>query len=156
MPEPVPFTGPRGSRPPGTPPQSAEPAESHTANDTPLTQLFNTLGDNIAELVRKEIQLARAEMTEKALDASTDAALVAAGGALAYAVLPAILSSTIDLFSKIFPRWFATLVVGGTTLGAGAFLALAGISRLRQTDWVPRQTIESVRENAETIKQHVG
>jgi hypothetical protein len=127
--------------------------ERQVQEERSLSELFSTLTEDIATLVRQEIQLARTELTEKGVEAGTDVALVAAGGALAGAGMFAFVSAAISLLATILPRWLAALVVGGALSGTGAALAYMGLQNLRDADLVPHRTIESIKDDAEIIKE---
>jgi hypothetical protein len=127
--------------------------ERQVQEERSLSELFSTLTEDIATLVRQEIQLARTELTEKGVEAGTDVALVAAGGALAGAGMFAFVSAAISLLATILPRWLAALVVGGALSGTGAALAYMGLQNLQDADLVPHRTIESIKDDAEIIKE---
>jgi hypothetical protein len=64
-------------------------------------------------------------------------------------VLTAFLVLVLDTF---MPSWAAALIVGLVYLGIAAFLAKRGQTALKQLTPVPEQTIETVKEDVEWLK----
>src|ERR687884_149948 len=106
-------------------------------NDRSLAELFAQLSQETAELVRREVRLAEVEMTQKAYRAGKNAGSLAAGGALAYAGLLAIVAGMIMLFGRTQRPWFSAFLVGLSVAGAGSLLALKGLEALRQEGVTP-------------------
>ena len=87
----------------GPPPPGAEPS---------LGELVKQLAQDSAMLVRQEVALAKTEMSQKAAQVGKDVGFLAAGGALAYAGLLAILAGVIAVLGLVIPIWLAALLVG--------------------------------------------
>ena len=73
------------------------------ANNASLGRLFRDLADDISDLTRKEIELARTETMEKVSNASKAVISMAAGGFIAYAGLLFLLSPAVLVFSTWVP-----------------------------------------------------
>lgn len=115
--------------------------------DQSLGELFGELTRELSALVRQEAALARAEMSEKVSHVGKDVAFLAAGGAVAYAGLLAIVAAIIIAIAEAGLSWWAAaLIVGVAVAGVGAFLVWKGLSALKQEDFVPRQTLQSLSE----------
>jgi len=127
--------------------------ESET--ERPLGELFADLARETSTLVRQEMQLAKMELSHKAKLAGRDAALVGAGGALAYAGLLAILAGVIAGLAALIPLWLSALLVGLVVAGAGYGLVLAGRTGLKRIDPLPKQTIETLKEDSTWAKHHL-
>ncbi len=123
-----------------------------------LGQLVDGLIDDWRTLWRKEIQLARTEMKEKLSKAGRAAAMVAGGGILLYTgfIVLMIGLPLVLLAITVMPFWLAALLVGLLVLIEGALLARWGMVRLKKVRAIPKQTTESVREDVEVVKDHVG
>lgn len=130
--------------------------EQYSKQDKSLGELFRDLAQEVSTLVRQEANLAKVEMSQKAAEAGKDVGMLAAGGAVAYAGLLAILAAIIcGLAQAGMPWWAAALVVGIVVAGAGGALAWQGLSALKKFDPVPRQTLETLKEDknaASTIR----
>ena len=117
-----------------------------------LGELFSALAQDTSTLVRKEVQLAKTELSQKATKVGKDVGFLAAGGAVAYAGLLAILAGIIVLLGQAIPMWLSALLVGLVVAGMGYFLARRGLDALKQTDLAPRQTIETLKEDGQWAK----
>ncbi len=121
-------------------------------DDRSLGELFSTLAQDTSTLVRKEVQLAKTEMSQKASRVGKDVGFLAAGGAVAYAGLLAILAGIIVLLGQAIPMWLSALLVGLVVAGVGYFLVRRGLDALKREDLAPRQTIETLKEDGQWAK----
>jgi len=127
-----------------------------TNDNRSLGDLFGDLARDMGTLVSQEIALARTELTEKASRAGKDVAMLAAGGLVAYAGLLAIIAAIIFLMAdRGVPLWASALIVGALVVGIGALLVQRGIAALRHQDLMPRQTIESIKDDTRWAKEQV-
>ena len=117
-----------------------------------LGELFAELAQDTSTLVRKEVQLAKTEMSQKASRVGKDVGFLAAGGAVAYAGLLALLAGVIVLLGQVIPMWLAAIVVGLVVAGVGYFLVRRGLEALKREDLAPRQTIETLKEDQQWAK----
>jgi len=124
-----------------------------TKEDRSLGELFAELSRESSTLVRQEIQLAKTEMTEKVSGMGQHFGMLAAGGALAYAGLLAIIAAAIIALDAWLPLALSALIVGVLVALIGYFLVQKGISSLKQVDLKPRETIESLKEDKEWAQQ---
>jgi hypothetical protein len=127
-----------------------------TKDERSLGDLFGDLARDMGTLVSQEIRLARTEMTDKASRVGKDIAMLAAGGFVAYAGLLAIIAAVIFLIADLgAPLWVSALIVGAVVAVIGGVLVQRGISALKQQDLMPRQTVESLKEDTEWAKEQV-
>ena len=121
-----------------------------------LGDLFGDLTREMGTLVRQEVELAKTEMTQKASQAGKNVASMAAGGAVAYAGFLAILAGIIiGIASLGVPWWLSAFIVGLVVTGVGYFLIQKGRDALKQESLAPRQTINTLKEDAEWAKEQV-
>ena len=125
-------------------------------NDRSLGELFADLAKESSVLVRQEVALAKAEMTQKAGQVGRDIGFLAVGGLVLYAGLLAIIAAIIIVLGTIgVPWWLAALVVGVIVAGVGYFLVQKGMQALKRENLAPKQTIETLKEDAEWAKEQV-
>lgn len=126
-----------------------------TPSDKPLSSLFSELAGETTTLVRKEVELARAEMSEKMGQAAAGAISLAAGGLVAFAgLIFLLLSATIGL-SNWVSDWLAALIVGGVVALIGIFMVMAGKNRLSTENLQPKRTIETLQEDKQWAKSQL-
>lgn len=119
-----------------------------------LGELFGDLARELTTLVRKELALAKTEFSEKVSNIGRDIALLAAGGAVAYAGFLALLAAIILALGELgVPWWLSALLVGIVVGGVGYMLVQRGLSALRQESLAPQKTIETLRDDAQLIKE---
>jgi hypothetical protein len=126
------------------------------SDDRSLGQLFGDLSRQLGTLIQKEIQLAKTEMTTRVTTVGRDAAMIGAGGALAYAALLLALIGVSFLVADLLDSTWLGFVIVAILVGVlAAVLIQRGRAELQKTDLAPRQTIETIKEDAEWAKQQV-
>lgn len=122
--------------------------------DRSLGELFAQMAQETSTLVRQEVTLAKAEMSQKASRAGKHVGVLAVGGAIAYAGFLATIAGVIYLLADIdvVPLWLAAFMVGIVVAAVGYFLVRKGLDALKQEDMAPRQTMETLKEGQQWIK----
>lgn len=122
--------------------------------DRSLGELFSDLSRETTTLVRKEVDLAKTELTAKATEVGKDIGFLAVGGAIAYAGLLVILAAlAIFLGDALNNYGLGALIVGLIVAAIGGFLVNKGLNDLKEANLKPEQTIESLKEDKEWIQQ---
>jgi hypothetical protein len=122
-------------------------------DDRSLGELFAELSHDVSALVRKEVELARTEMSHNVSRLGRHAAMVAVGGAVAYAGLLTIVAALVVILSTFGLTWWAsTLIVGIVVALVGYLLLQRGISAMQWDSFAPTETIETMKENAAWAK----
>ena len=126
---------------------------STTMNDRPLADLLRDLTDQTSALVRKEIELAKVELTSKGKRAGAGAGMFGGAGALGFYALGAFTAGLIILLGTAIEPWLAALVVALAYALVAGVLALAGKKQVeRATPPLPEQATESVKEDVRWTK----
>jgi len=124
--------------------------------DRPLTGLLTELAQETTTLVRKEVELAKAEVSEKVTQATSGAVSLAAGGMVAFAgVLFLLLALTFFLATMMDP-WLAALIVGGVVTVIGIILVSMGKSKLSARNLQPNRTIATLQDDKRWAKEQLG
>jgi MFS family permease len=132
-----------------------------TAHDTPpdelrerpLGDLVKQLAGQTSTLVRQEIDLAKAEMSEKATIAGKGAGLLSGAAVVGLLAAGALTAFLILLLSEAMDAWLAALIVAVVMGAIAAVLGMTGRNRIRTaTPAVPEQTVETVKEDVEWAK----
>ena len=121
-------------------------------DDRSLGELFSELAQETSTLVRQEVNLAKTEMSQKASRAGRHVGVMAAGGAVAYAGLLAILAGVIVLLDNVMPLWLSALLVGIVVAVVGYLLVRRALDALKREDFAPRQTMETLKEDQQWAK----
>ena len=116
--------------------------------ERPLGELVRRLSEQTSTLVRQELDLARAELTQKGKRASRGAGLLAGAAVAALLGLGALTACLILVLDAVMPAWLAALLVALAYAAIAAALAASGRSRLREAGpIVPERTVETVKED---------
>src|SRR3954469_13925433 len=126
-----------------------------TINDNrSIGELFSELSAQTSTLIRKEVELARHEMTRSVVEVARSSALFAGGAVIGYAgALVVLVGIAWGLADAGLPRWLAFVLVGVVTLLVGAGLALWAHQRLTTVSVVPNRTVETIRDDVEWAKE---
>ena len=128
----------------GGPPRPA--AEQSTA------ELVQRASEQLSRLVRDELALARAELTEKGKHAGVGVGLFGGGGVLALYGLATLIAAIVLLLSLALPAWAAALIVAVALFAVAAVLALIGRKQVKQAvPPMPTAAADSVRADVGAV-----
>jgi hypothetical protein len=116
-------------------------------------ELLGELANNSAALVRDEIDLAKQEMREKVSVLRSGAVTIAIGGLLGFVALLTLTAAAVAGLAHVMDTALAALLVGVVLAAVGGSIAFMGIGRLKRTSLKPQQTIETLEEDKEWLKQ---
>ena len=120
------------------------------AQDRSLGELFSDLSREASHLVRHEVALAKAELSEKAASIGRDVGFISVGGALLYAgLLTLVAALVIGLSQAGLDWWAAALIVGMVVTIVGYLSTHKGLSALKREQVRPTETIDTLKENAQ-------
>jgi uncharacterized membrane protein YqjE len=122
--------------------------------DRSVGELVHLLTAQVSTLVRKEVELAKAELSQKGKVIGIGGGMIGAAGLVAVLGLGALTAAAILALSQLIDEgWAAALIVGAAYLAAAGALALVGRRRIQEAaPLVPEQASESVKEDVEWIK----
>jgi len=121
-----------------------------------LGELFSELANETSTLVRQEVALAQTELTQKATRVGKNVGFLVVGGAVAYAALLAVIAAVIIGLANFIPAWASALIVGAVVGIASYLLISSALSALKRTSLAPTQTVESIKEDAQWLKNQVS
>jgi uncharacterized membrane protein YqjE len=126
---------------------------SDDLRDRSLGELLKQLSQETTRLVHQELELAKAELTQKGKQAGAGAGMFGGAGALGLAALGALTACFILALNAVMPAWLAALLVA-VVYGIIAFvLVKQGQAKMKAAGPpVPEQTIETVKEDVEWAK----
>jgi uncharacterized membrane protein YqjE len=121
-------------------------------DDRSIGELIAELSRETTTLVRQELQLAKAEMSQKASRAGKNVGFLVVGGVVTYTGLLAIIAAVIIVLGNVIALWLSALVVGAVIAAVGLILVIKGANTLRQEDPTPQETIETLKEDREWLR----
>ena len=121
--------------------------------DRALGELVQDLSRQTSTLIRQEMRLAQAELTEKGRHASKGAGMFGGAGVIALYGVGALIAAAILGLATVLEPWIAAAAVGAGLLAIAGILALTGKKEIEEaTPPKPEQAIESVQRDVETVK----
>jgi hypothetical protein len=113
--------------------------------------------ETVGRLARQELELAKAEMAEKGRQAAPGIAMISAAAAAGLLAAGALTAFLILVLDEVMPDWLAALLVAlGLAAGASA-LYYTGRNRVRRAGpLIPKQTVETVKEDIEWAKTQIA
>jgi uncharacterized membrane protein YqjE len=129
----------------------SEPQES--LREQSIGELVASLSRDLSTLVRQEMELAKAEMSEKGKKAGLGAGMFGGAGVAALLSLICLSVMAILVLNAWMRDWLAALIVTLVWAAAAGVLALRGREELRQLGSpVPEQTKDTIKEDIEWAK----
>jgi len=127
-----------------------------TKEEKSLGDLFSELASETSNLVKQEVSLAQAELTQKAVKVGKNVGFLVVGGAIGYAALLAFITALIIGLSYLIPAWAAALIVGIVVAIAAAVLIMSALNALKNVGLTPTQTVETIKEDAQWLKDQMS
>jgi uncharacterized membrane protein YqjE len=116
-------------------------------------ELLKELSDHTTTLVRKEIELAKAELGEKGKKAGQGAGMFGGAGLFGVFAFGALTTAIIAALDSAMELWLAALIVAVVYGAIAAVLALQGRNKVQEAGPpVPEQATESVKEDVQWAK----
>jgi uncharacterized membrane protein YqjE len=141
-----------------------QPPAGATRADTPppdpksasTGELIGTLTDQLTTLVRDEVRLAQAEVTQKARRLGVGAGLFGSAGVVALLGLNALITCVVLALGNVMSGWLAAIVVAVVLFAIAGVLALIGRKDVRQAaPPLPTEAIAGVQADIATVRDGV-
>ena len=127
--------------------------ESNELRQHSTGELVKQLSEQTTTLVRKEIELAKAELSQKGKVAGEGAGMFGGAAVVGLLAAAALTTTIIALLDKAMDLWVAALIVALVYGAIAAVLAVAGRDRVKKgMPPAPEQTVETVKEDVQWAK----
>jgi len=124
-------------------------------DDRSTRELFASVTADMADLTRKEFELARSELAQKLSLAKAAAAGAGAGAALLLAAFLCVIAAIVVALSNLMPPAWAALVVGVVCALVGFSLLRTAMKVGQARELAPKRLARQVRKDAEMLKEHM-
>lgn len=145
--------------PPFNPPPHGSNGYSANHDGRSLPGLFSDLWRGTATLVHEEVELAKADMSEKVTQAAHASGAIAVGGGIAFAGFLVLLLAAANALAMVLPLamapWLAPLIIGGAVLIIGLIAVSSGRSKLKAGNLEPTRSMQSLRRDQQLVKEHL-
>ena len=150
--------GPAAARGQHVPPDP-DAASGRAGETESMSGLFSELWRNSTTLVQEEVELAKAEVSEKATRAAVSAGAIAIGGAVLFAGFIVLLLAAVNALAPLLPadlaEWLAPAIVGLVVIVIGFIMVSGGVKAFDMKKLAPRRTMDSLRHDTDMVKEHV-
>lgn len=137
------------SRPNETPPPSTDGQKS-------IGELFSGVSSQMSSLVRGEIKLAQANLSDKVGKMGLGGALLAAAGVLGMYLLSMLLFAAAFGLGNVVPLWAAFLIVAGILLVLIAILVMVGVKALKKSGAIKIDPVGGLKKDIAAAKEGLG
>jgi Putative Actinobacterial Holin-X, holin superfamily III len=128
--------------------------ESAAPADLPIGDLVGRLSEDTSRLLRDEIRLARAEMTEKARAGGLGVGLLGGAGVCAIYGFGVLIAAAVIGLAMVVALWAAALIVAAALFVAGGMTALMGKKELQKaTPPIPAEAVQSAKLDVDEVKR---
>jgi uncharacterized membrane protein YqjE len=135
---------------------SGLPTHDLPASEASVGELVSRTSEQLTTLVRNEMRLAQAELTEKGKRSGRGLGLFGGAGAVAWFGVGALVAAAILGLSVVVAPWLAAVIVGVALLLIASVLAIVGKREVSQaTPMLPQASMESVRRDVEAVKEGI-
>lgn len=140
------------NRPPGT----RDTADGRAGGGESLGDTVTGIIQDLQEIVRGEVQLAKTELKEDASTLGKALGMIGAAVFLGLVGFIFLMLGVTYLLNKSLEMWLAAGIVGVVLLIIGAIVGMVGKNQMQQAKLVPDQTIESVKEDKEWASRQIN
>jgi hypothetical protein len=132
------------TEPIGQPEPERKPLERQST-----VELLRSISNDTVVLIRKEIELAKQEISKTVQNKAMGAAALAAGGLMGLYILGFLGLAAGAALAYVVPRWAAWLIVAGVYMLIAAGAAMFGIRQMKKGPNGPEETKRTVKEDVE-------
>jgi uncharacterized membrane protein YqjE len=121
--------------------------------DASLGSLVSQLSTQIPELIRSEIRLAQAEVTEKGKRAGIGIGMFSVAGLMAFFGFGVLLAAFVLLLDLVLPAWAAALIVAVVLFAIAGIAALTGKNKVQEVGSPkPERAVTGLKQDIATVK----
>lgn len=133
---------------------SARDSGRQSRSEEPVGELVQQASQQLSQLVRDEMRLAQAEMTQKGKRYGRGGGLFGGAGLFGVLTLQALVATAIAALSLTLDVWVAALIITALLAGITAVMAATGKKQIDKAGSpAPEQTVDSVKADMNEIKE---
>jgi apolipoprotein N-acyltransferase len=107
---------------------------------------------DVGEVVRGEVRLAKAEMSEKVSKASKAGGMFGGAAVCGLMGLAALVTAAIAALALALPLWASAGIVGLVLLALAGMMYAGGRAKIKDVTPVPERTVETLKDDVEWAK----
>ncbi len=123
------------------------------SQDKTTADLLRTLSTQVTTLVHQEMELAKAELSEKTKKFGVGAGMFGAAGIIGILATATLIAAAVAGIATVLSVWLSILIVGAFLLVVAGILAITGVTEVAQgTPPIPEEALESTKEDVTWLK----
>jgi hypothetical protein len=124
--------------------------------ETSIGDLIGNISDDLSQLFRQEVELAKVEIKQEATKAGKAAGMLGAAGFAGYLAIVLLSFAAVFGLANVMDAGWAALIVAVVWAIIGGVLYLNGRNKLKTVDAMPRRTVDTLKEDAQWLKNPTG
>jgi hypothetical protein len=129
---------------------------SDEVSETSVGELIGNISDDLSRLFRQEVELAKAELKQEASKAGKAAGMLGGAGFAGYLAVVLLSFALVFGLANVMDAGWAALIVAVLWAVIGAVLYADGRKKLKDVDPMPRRTVDTIKEDAQWMKNPTG
>jgi uncharacterized membrane protein YqjE len=137
---------------------SPYPAQDRTeeVSETSVGELIGNISNDLSQLFRQEVELAKVELKEEAAKAGKAAGMLGGAGFAGYLAVVLLSFALVFALGNVMDLGWAALIVAVIWGAIGAVLFVNGRKKLKTVDPTPHRTVDTLKEDAKWLKNPTG
>jgi uncharacterized membrane protein YqjE len=124
--------------------------------ETSVGELIGNISNDLSQLFRQEVELAKVELKQEASKAGKAAGMLGVAGFAGYLAVVLLSFALVFALSNVMDPGWAALIVAVIWGIVGAVLFVNGRKKLKTVDPMPRRTVDTIKEDAQWLKNPTG
>ena len=125
-------------------------------SETSIGELIGNVSNDLSQLFRQEVELAKAELKQEATKAGKAAGMLGAAAFAGYLTIVLLSFALVFALGNVMDLGWAALIVAVLWGIVGAVLFASGRKKLKTVDPVPHRTVDTLKEDAQWLKNPTG
>jgi Putative Actinobacterial Holin-X, holin superfamily III len=132
------------------------PGQHEHIEETSVGDIIGNISNDLSQLFRQEIELAKAELRQEATKTGKAAGMLGGAGFAGYLAVVLLSFAAVFGLANIMDAGWAALIIAAVWGIIGAVLYANGRKKLKTVDPVPHQTVDTLKEDAQWLKNPTG
>jgi len=130
--------------------------QAEDVENVSVGELIGNISNDLSQLFRQEVELAKAELKQEATKAGKAAGMLGGAGFAGYLAVVLLSFALVFGLANVMDAGWAALIVAVIWGVIGAVLYVNGRKKLKTVDPMPRRTVDTIKEDAQWLKNPTG
>jgi putative superfamily III holin-X len=139
-----------------TAPYPTDREKSEEVAETSIGDLIGNISNDLSQLFRQEVELAKVELKAEASKAGKAAGMLGGAGFAGYLTVILLSFALVFGLANVMDAGWAALIVAVIWAIIGAVLYANGRKKLKAVDPTPHRTVDTLKEDAQWLKNPTG